>query len=425
MWGNAFAGKSTLCYVMVPSTANPGAVPTAVDIAMIDEARQRAGDLILRTPLHHSNSFSSLTDRDVHLKAECLQRTGSFKVRGAHNAIGRLGGGPVVAASAGNHAQGVALAAKWAHSPATVFMPETAPLPKVNATSDYGAEVRLVGRDLVTAVAAARKFAEETGAGFIHPYDDPYIIAGQGTLGLEVVEQLPETGTVIVPVGGGGLLAGTALAIKSHLPNSRVIGVEVEPAAIYEPYRRTGILEPASDEGTTICDGIDVRVPSEIAHELIEEHVDDLVVVRDDQTTSALTLILERAKLMVEPSGCVGIAALMEGLVPDDAPDPIVVVLSGGNIDLLLLGKMVRTGMEASGRYAELRVWIPDQPGQLARILEIVGEHGANVVDVEHHREGFGLPFGTVEIDIAVETRGSTHATRLRQALAAEFDLRM
>ncbi|MPZ53692.1 MAG: threonine ammonia-lyase [Acidimicrobiia bacterium] len=391
---------------------------------MINEAQKRGEGLVLETPIHRSNSFGSLTGREVYLKAECLQRTGSFKVRGAHNAISRLGGAPVVAASAGNHAQGVALAAQWSNSPATVFMPETAPLPKVNATSDYGADVQLVGRNLATAVLAAEEFAEEKGAHFIHPYDDPYIIAGQGTLGLEVCHQLPEAGTVIIPTGGGGLLAGTALAVKSQLPQSRIVGVEVEPAAMYEPYRRTGVLEPASNEGTTICDGIDVRVPSQIAHQLIEEHVDDLVVVRDNQTTSALTLILERAKLIVEPSGCVGIAALMENLIPAAAPEPIVVVLSGGNIDLLLLGKMVRTGMESSGRYAELRIWIPDQPGQLARILEIVGEHGANVVSVEHHREGFGLPFGTVEIDIAVETRGAKHAVKLRSALADEFDLR-
>ncbi|MGH8871657.1 MAG: threonine ammonia-lyase [Acidimicrobiia bacterium] len=384
----------------------------------IQEARARFEGNVTETPLVWSQSFSRLTGRDVYLKAECMQRAGSFKIRGALNVLTRLAGKPVVAASAGNHAQGVALAAAFTGSPCTVFMPETAPIPKIKATEDYGADVRLVGLSLADAVEAAEEFTRETGAHFVHPYDDPLIIAGQGTLGLEILEQLPDVGTVVIPTGGGGLLAGTALALKSLRPSVEVIGVEIEPASVYAESRRRGELVRDFPRGLpTVADGIAVSVPSDLVWEIAGQHVDHILVVDDAQTTAALVYILDRSKMVVEAAGAVGVAALMEKLIPDDAPDPICVVLSGGNIDLMLLGKAVRHGLEATGRFAKYRVVVPDQPGNLALVLETIAGEGGNVLQVEHHREGFGLPFGRVEIEISVETKDADHAARISEVL--------
>ena len=384
----------------------------------IQEARGRFEGHVTETPLVWSQSFSRLTGRDVHLKAECMQRAGSFKIRGALNALTRLDGQAVVAASAGNHAQGVALAAAFTGSPCTVFMPEAASITKIKATEDYGAEVKLVGDSLADAVEAAVEFSTETGAHFIHPYDDPLIIAGQGTLGIEIIEQLPEVGTVVIPTGGGGLLAGSAIALKTLRTGVNVIGVEIEPAAVYAASRGRGELVRDFPRGLpTVADGIAVSVPSDQVWEIVEEHVDDILVVNDAQTTAALAYILDRSKLMVEAAGAVGVAALMEKLIPDDAPDPICIVLSGGNIDLMLLGKAVRHGLEASGRFAKYRVLVPDQPGNLVTVLQAVADQGGNVLQVAHHREGFGLPFGRVEIEISVETKDSDHAARIAELL--------
>lgn len=398
------------------STARQSSGVTPPTIDDVVEARRLLDGRIIETPLSRSESFSRMTGREVWLKAECLQRAGSFKIRGALNVLSRLDGAPVVAASAGNHAQGVALAAQFTGSDCTVFMPTTAPIPKIAATRGYGADIELVGSSLAEAVDAALDHAASSGARFIHPYDDPSIVAGQGTLGLEVVEQLEDVGTVVVPTGGGGLLSGTALAVRSLRPGARLIAVEIDVAPTYLESRRAG--RPVSvPVHPTLADGINVTVPSEFIFGMIEELVDEIVTVTDAQTTAALTTVLERAKLVTEPAGVVGMAALLENLIPADAPEPIVVVLSGGNIDLLVLGKYVRHGLEGGGRYAELRVRVPDLPGRLMDVLQTVAEQGANVVDVEHHREGFGLPFGTVEISIAMETRGSEHTDRIRHAL--------
>ncbi len=401
-----------VCYVTVPPSANP-----TVTFDDIVAARELFEGRVAETPMLFADSLSRLTGREVWIKAECLQRAGSFKVRGALSVLSHLGGADVVAASAGNHAQGVALAASWVGSRATIFMPEIAPIPKVNATRGYGAEVQLVGTNLADAVEAAQAFAHETGAVFVHPYDDPRIVAGQGTMGLEIAEQLPDVGTVVIPTGGGGLLAGSAVAVRHHRPAAHLIGVEIDVAASYTASRRAGSPVRVAP-GRTMADGINVIVPSPLVFALVEKHVADLVVVDDAQTSAALTVVLERAKLMVEPAGAVGVAALLAGLVPDHAPDPLVVVLSGGNLDLLLLGKVVRHGLQAGGRYATFRVWVPDQPGQLARVLGEVASRGANVVHVEHHRQGLELPFGVVEIDISVETRDADHADEIRRALA-------
>jgi threonine dehydratase len=278
--------------------------------------------------------------------------------------------------------------------------------------------VRLVGFSLADAVEAAVEYSETTGARFIHPYDDPLIVAGQGTLGIEILEQLPDVGTVVIPTGGGGLLTGTALALKTLRPAVKVIGVEIEAAAVYAESRRKGELVRDFPRGLpTVADGIAVSVPSELVWEMADSYVDDIVVVNDAETTSALAYILDRSKILVEPAGAVGIAALMEKRIPDDSPDPICIVLSGGNIDLMLLGKAVRHGLEASGRFAEYTVLVPDQPGNLAGVLQTIAGEGGNVLLVEHHREGFGLPFGWVEIEISVETRDADHAARIEGAL--------
>jgi threonine dehydratase len=389
-----------------------------ISLTDIQQARTRFGGNVTETPVVWSQSFSRITGRDVHLKAECMQRAGSFKIRGALNVLSGLGGKPVVAASAGNHAQGVALAASFTGSPCTVFMPEIAAIPKIKATEDYGAEVRLVGTSLADAVEAAQTFALESGAHFVHPYDDPGIIAGQGTLGLEIVEQLPEVGTVVVPTGGGGLLAGTALALKSLRPSVSVVGVEIEPAAVYAASRARGeLIEDYPRGRPTVADGIAVSVPSRLVWEIAEKHVDEIVVVNDVQTTAALAYVLDRSKMMVEAAGAVGVAALMEGLIPARASDPLCIVLSGGNIDLMLLGKAVRHGLEASGRFARFTVLVPDQPGNLASVLLLIANEGGNVLQVEHHREGFGVAFGKVEIEISVETKDADHAARIAGAL--------
>ena len=381
-----------------------------ISIDDINEARSLHAGNVTETPMLRSASFSRMTGREVFLKAENMQRTGSFKIRGALNVVSRLEGAPVVAASAGNHAQGVALAASLSGSPCTVFMPSIAPIPKIKATQDYGATVVLEGSSLADAVEAAQSLAAETQAHFVHPYDDPLILAGQATLGLEIHEQLPEA---------GGLLAGTAVALRHFDRNVKLVGVEIEPASVYAESRKRGVLLRNYPKGQpTVADGIAVTVPSDLVWGILEEHVSDILVVDDEQTTRALSLILERSKLMVEAAGAVGVAALLEKLIPDDAPDPICIVLSGGNLDTLFLGKAVRHGLELAGRFAKYKVVTSDQPGSLAAALHVIAGLGGNVVQVDHHREGFGLPFGKVEIEISVETTDADHAARIAEALA-------
>ena len=390
-------------------------------IADIAAARRRIRDVAVVTPALPSVSFSHMADRDVWLKAENLQKTGSFKVRGAANALSMLDvatrAAGVVAASAGNHAQGVAFAARHLDIEATVFMPEAAAIPKIAATRGYGARVVLHGSDLGESVDAALEHAERTGAHFVHPYDDPAIMAGQGTLGAEVMEQTPDIGTVVVPIGGGGLISGSALAIKSAAPHVRVVGVHIEAAPTYAVSRAAG--RPVSVEVLpTVADGIAVGRPSEIAFALIESFVDEIVTVSDDEATRAVALLLERAKFLVEPAGAVAVAAILAGLVDDDGP--VVGVLSGGNIDLLLLGSLVRHGLESQGRFASFTVLVPDKPGQLAGVLKTVGDMGANVIAADHHREGRGLPFGMVEVRLSVETKSDEHRSAVFATLRAQ-----
>jgi len=384
----------------------------------IKRADERIRGVVLETPTLPSTSFSRLTRCEVLLKAENLQRTGSFKIRGALNALSQLSDDRkalgVVAASAGNHAQGVALAARELGIAATVFMPEAAAIPKVAATVEYGANVELGGANLAEATDLGLAYAASTGATMIHPYDDPAIIAGQGTMGLELLRQVPDVETVVIPVGGGGLISGSALAIKSQRPDVRIVGVHAEAVPTYLEARRTGTAVEI-EARPTVADGIAVSRPSQLCFELIETHVDELVTVTDAHITESVALLLERAKYLVEPSGAAAVAALLNGAT--EGVGKTVAVLSGGNVDLLLLDWVIRHGLEERGRFASVTVIVPDEPGHLAHVLKIVGGLGGNVLTVEHHREGTGLAFGTVKINLSIETRSHDHYAAIVGAL--------
>jgi threonine dehydratase len=313
----------------------------------------------------------------------------------------------VVAASAGNHAQGVALAAKMLGIKATVFMPAGAPIPKLNATRGYGAEVIFHGAIVDEALTRAVEYADETGAVLIHPFDHPDIVAGQATCGLEILQQAPQAASVLVPTGGGGLIAGIALAIKAHRPDIRMIGVQAEGAASFPPSLAAG-APVALKSMSTMADGIAVACPGVVPFAEIVDHVDDMVTVTEESISQALVLLLERAKLVVEPAGAVGVAAVLDH--PDAFPTPAVAVLSGGNVDPLLLAKLIRHGMASSGRYLSIRVRIPDRPGGLARLLGELADQGANVLEVVHERTSTALSVDEVEVYVQLETRGPEHA---------------
>ncbi|HWI43353.1 MAG TPA: threonine ammonia-lyase [Nocardioides sp.] len=386
----------------------------AFTVADIEAARPLVDEVAVRTPLLESRWLSALTGEPVWLKCENLQRTGSFKVRGAAVRIARLDpevrARGVVAASAGNHAQGVALAARQHGIPATVFMPDGAPIPKERATRAYGAEVVFGGLTLEDCLAAAGDHAAETGATLIHPFDHRDIVAGQGTLGLELVEQLPGAATVLVPTGGGGLLAGVAIAVKAHRPDVRVIGVQAAGAASYPVSLEAGrpVRLPSM---TTMADGIAVGRPGELTFALVREYVDEIVTVSEESLSQALVALLEREKLVVEPAGAVAAAALADAVADGRSePGPVVVVLSGGNVDPLLLGKVIQHGMTSAGRYLSLQVRIDDVPGGLLRLLTEVADAGANVLEIAHERVAPSLHLGEVEVHLQLETRGPEHA---------------
>ncbi|KKZ72810.1 threonine ammonia-lyase [Streptomyces showdoensis] len=371
------------------------------------------------TALEGSRHLSSLVGAPVHLKCENLQRTGSFKLRGAYVRIAGLRpeqrAAGVVAASAGNHAQGVALASALLGVHATVFMPVGAPLPKVAATRDYGADVRLHGHVVDETLAAAEEYARETGAVLIHPFDHPDVIAGQGTVGLEILEQCPEVRTILVGVGGGGLVAGIGLAVKSLRPDVRVIGVQAEGAAAYPPSLAAG--HPVAVESpVTMADGIRVGRPGEVPFAIVQEYVDEVRTVTEDQIAAALLLCLERAKLVVEPAGASPVAALMAD--PEAfGRGPVVAVLSGGNVDPLLMQRVLRHGMVAGGRYLSLRVKVTDRPGALATLLAVLTVVDANVLDVGHVRTDPRLGLTEVEVELQLETKGPEHCAEVEAAL--------
>lgn len=386
-----------------------------VSLERFQAARKLLDGVVRQTPVESSRWLSELVGSQVWLKCENLQRTGSFKTRGAYVRIAGLSpderAAGVVAASAGNHAQGVALAAQLLGIHATVFMPEGAPIPKERATRAYGAEVVFGGTTVEDCLAAAQEHSARTGAVLIHPFDHIDIVSGQGTVGLELLEQLPDVRTVVVPTGGGGLVAGIAGAIKLQRSDVRVVGVQAEGAAAYpaslDAGRPIGLAAMK-----TMADGIAVGRPGEVPFAAISRYVDEIRTVSEDAISRALLATLERAKLVVEPAGAVGVAALLEA--PRGAFEgPVAVVLSGGNVDPLLLGKVIRHGMAAAGRYLVITITISDAPGSLARLLMTIGETGANVIEVVHARNNPALHLDEVEVILRLETRGEAHTTRV------------
>jgi len=390
----------------------------SVSLDDILAARELLDGVAITTPMEESRWLSARAGGRVALKCENLQRTGSFKARGAYVRIARLSAAErehgVVAASAGNHAQGVALAAQLLGIQATVFMPEGAPIPKEKATRGYGADVVFEGRFLEDSLAAARRYAEETGAVLIHPFDHADIIAGQGTAGLEILEQVPEVRTVLVPTGGGGLLAGIAIAIKALRPEVRIVGVQAAGAAAYPGSLASG-RPVALESMKTMADGIAVGLPGELTFAAVRDHVDEILTVSEEDLSRALLALVERAKLVVEPAGAAAVAAMLDD--PGRFASPAVAVLSGGNVDPLLLGKVIRHGMAAAGRYLNLHVVVPDLPGGLAQLLGEIGAAGANVLEVVHERISPSLHLDEVEVRLQLETRGAPHAEQLLERL--------
>ena len=398
---------------------------TAVDVPLVSLADVQAARVLLEgisrvTPLEGSRPLSRGVGGPVSLKCENLQRTGSFKIRGAYVRIAKLTDAErdrgVVAASAGNHAQGVALAARLLGCDATVFMPESAPLPKVEATKAYGATVCLHGATVDEALAAAAAWGERTGAVLIHPFNHSDVIAGQGTVGLELLEQCPDVRTIVVSLGGGGLVAGIAVAVKALRPDVKIVAVQAAGASAFPASLSAGYPIPLATM-STIADGIAVGCPGDITFRHVRDLVDRVATVDEDALSRALLLCLERAKLVVEPAGAAAVAALMED--PTAFEPPVVAVLSGGNIDPVLLSKVIRHGMISAGRYLSLRVRIPDRPGGLAALLAVLAASGANVLDVEHQRTGRGLHLDEVEVDLQLETRGRDHGDAVIEQLQA------
>ena len=385
-----------------------------VSAAAVREAASRLAHVLQPTPIERSRALSDVLGGDGVLKCENLQRTGSFKLRGAYNRIALLSdaerAGGVVCASAGNHAQGVSLGSALQGVEATVFMPVSAPLPKVAATSAYGARVELVGESFDESLSAALAYAEEHGKVFVHPFDHPDIIAGQGTLALELLDQVPDLATVLVPVGGGGLVSGMAVVLRDARPDVRIVGVQASGAASF-PASLVAGAPTEIDVVDTIADGIAVRRPGEVTLAHVDELVDEIVTVGDDVIARAVVLLLERAKLVVEPAGAVAVAAVLDGHLSLESP--VVAVLSGGNIDPLLMNQLVTSGLTAEGRYVTLLTRIPDRPGELVRLLELIADARANVVGIEHHRFGRRLRLGQVEVVIELETRGADHVVEL------------
>jgi len=372
-------------------------VPTPADI---EAARARLEGVARVTPIFRSETFSRLAARDVLLKAENLQRTGSFKIRGAFNKISTLGtaerAAGVVAASAGNHGQAVAWAAREVGVAARIFVPADAPMAKVDATRSYGAAVELVGSSFEDAVAAARRDVEASGATFVHAFEDDVVIAGQGTIGLEIAGQVPESGTVLVPVGGGGLAAGIAVALQAARPGTRLIGVRAA-------------------HGETIADGIAVKQPGELASRILEGALATMVEVTDEEISEAIVLLLERTKLVVEGAGAVGVAALLAGRV--DGNGHVLALLSGGNIDATLLMSVARRGLSAAGRFLVVRTRVPDRPGELFKLLSLVSEARMNVIGVEHRREGLDIGVAETGIELTLATRDEEHCRVLLQTM--------
>jgi threonine dehydratase len=377
------------------------ATRTAPTLADVEAARARIAGHARVTPVYGSETLSRRAGRKVWLRAENLQRTGSFKVRGAVNKLSLLGDAEraagVIAASAGNHGQAVAWAARELGLKATVVMPQDAPMAKVDATRSYGADAVLVGASFDDAMTEAKRRMDETGATFVHAFEDEQVIAGQGTIALELVEQLPDVETFLIPVGGGGLASGIAIALRALRPGVRLVGVQ------------------AGKHGHTIADGIDVKYPGELTMSILDDLLDDMVHVADDEIAEAITLLLERAKVVVEGAGAVGVAALLTGKAGGSGD--VCAILSGGNIDATLLVSVMRHGLTVGGRYLVARTRIADRPGSLIKLLELVAAERGNLISVEHHREGMAISVTETEVELTVITRNEDHCRALCAAL--------
>jgi threonine dehydratase len=382
------------------------ATRTAPRLADLQAARRRVEGVARVTPIFSSETLSRLAGRELLLKCENFQRTGSFKVRGAVNRIALLGDverrAGVVAATAGNHGQAVAWAAREAGIRATIFMPQDTPMAKVEATQNYGAVIEVDTIGLEEAFEAAQAFAAATGGMFLHAFEDEQVIAGQGTIGLELADQLPGVETVVVPIGGGGLASGIAIALGELRPEVRLVGVQ---AAACAPFAG------GTEHGYTIAEGIAVKRPGELTSGILRDRLADVVTVTDDQISEAIVLLLERTKLVVEGAGAAPVAAVLAGAVPGDGP--VVALLSGGNIDSTLLIEVMRHGLTTGGRYLVVRTKISDRPGELVKLLELVASERGNVVSVEHHREGMAVSISESEVELTLITRDQEHCTAL------------
>ncbi len=392
-----------------------------IDLRDIENAAAALRGVVHETPLARSRTFSELAGCDLALKLENLQKTGSFKIRGAVNRIRLLTGEErsrgVIAASAGNHAQGVAWAATAAGIRSMIVMPAMAPLAKVQATQGYGADVVLRGAVYDEAMAHAREIRDATGRTMIHPFDDDAVIAGQGTIGLEILRQMPGVSTVVVPVGGGGLLAGVAAAIKEQAPGVRVVGVQSEGAPAVWLSLRAGTLR-TTPNALTMADGIAVKEPGARPFELIRRYADDLVTVDDEETSSTILALLERSKQMVEGAGAVSLAAVLHGKVA--AEGQVACVISGGNIDVNVISRIIERGLVRAGRRVRMTTTLDDRPGALQRLLAVIAEERANVIQVIHDRVERDISFGQTFVEVCLETRDGRHADDVWQALERE-----
>lgn len=391
-----------------------------MDIGDIQEAAKRAQGVVRDLPVQGARWLSDQVGGPVYLIPENLQRAGSFKIRGAYNRISQLSDDErskgVVAASAGNHAQGVALAGQLLGVDVTVFMPVDASIPKIEATRGYGAEVRFHGTTVDEALVEAQAFADQTGAILIHPFDHEHVVAGQGTLGLEIIDKIPDVKTAVVCTGGGGLLAGVAFALKQWKPDVKVVGVQAEGAATYPQSLEAGAPVTRA-QMNTMADGIAIARPGDVPFELVQQYVDEFRTVTEDEISRAVLMLLERAKLVVEPSGAAATAAVMNA--PHEFEPPVAITISGGNVDSLVLLRIIRHGMAAAGRYLSISVHTPDFPGSLSGLLDVLKQYKANVVDVFHDRTDPRVSIGDVRIDIQMETRSSDQRDQIVAALIA------
>jgi threonine dehydratase len=378
------------------------ATATAPGLIEIERARERLEGVARVTPVYPSETLSRLAGRTVSLKAENLQRTGSFKIRGAYTKVSSLDSeqraAGVVAASAGNHGQAVAWVARELGVPARIFMPQDSPMAKFDATRSYGAEIELTGPAFEDALEAAQAYVERTGASFVHPYEDTLVMAGQGTIGLELAEQVNELETVVLPIGGGGLASGISIALRAVRPGLRIVGVQ---AAGTRP----------GGSGYTIADGIAVKEPGDVTMGILGETLDDIVFVEDEQIAEAIVLLAERTKLVVEGAGAASVAAILGGLAGGSGP--ALALLSGGNIDASLMVQVMRRGLATSGRYLVLRTNVLDRPGELAKLLDLLGGERVSVVEVAHQREAAGVPVGHTGVELTLLTRDAEHCEQL------------